>query len=233
MIVYFFGFLNPLLYNFLKGRDSFLKMLSFCLCILLCCWLLFCLLSYTVLSGSTQHTMVPCTALDFCSACSMVGEVLRVLLLHLQVVSLNHLQDGAFKFSWRRMCKTCSLWRRSQLNSRCFEHPCCSFLAVPRTREAPYSAVASCRQCSSWYVAASISLPASWFIFHCIFTAIFIISINITKEKVVIDHDKAVKAVGKCIQYCLLLNRKWVVIFYLNYSDTCSLWLWKRQFNII
>lgn len=102
---------------------------------------------------------------------------------------------------------------------------------LPSTGEAPYSTMASCRQCSYWHVVASIPLPASWFIFHCIFTAIFAISINVTKEKVVIDHDKAINSVGKCIPYCLLLNRKWVVIFLLNYSDTCSLWLWRRQFH--
>lgn len=129
------------------------------------------------------------------------------------------------------MCKTHSLWRRLQLDSRCFE----PLVFLSSSAQHRRGSLFSCAKLQAVLLLTrgSIHPHASFMIYFPLYLYCYTIPINITKEEVVIDHDKSVNSVGKCIQYCLLLNRKWVVIFLLNYSDNSSLWLRKRQFNII
>lgn len=66
-----------------------------------CCSL--CVADYSVWRRSGcnawSQAVIPCTTLDFCPGCSAHGKVLEDSSLHLQVGTLNHLQDGAFKSS--------------------------------------------------------------------------------------------------------------------------------------
>lgn len=181
--------------------------------------------------SARRQAVVLCTALDFCSGCSMVGKVLEDSLLHLQVGYLNHLQDGAFKSSshWR-MWKTGSLWEEASLIHGAL-NPWCFFTAVPSAGEARYWGAVSCRQCSRQHVVASFCQLRG--LFSAVSLLLYLLSWQMLQKNVVLDCDKAVNFVGKCTKYLLVLNGKWVVNFLLHDWDINSLWLHKRKFNTV